>query len=801
MKLPTQVASLFLFPLAAASAQQPDEPRAQVPPTAAEVVCDAMPNGTVHAEGPRFVADFEPGKATLAVPSANSGELPRVELSYLGATRQGAALYRDNSAPQLAGKMVSYDHGMVDERYEIGDTGFEQSFRFDARPAGQGDLVIQIAANGNVTSPARAAAHQLLHFAHNGKQAITYGEAIAFDRAGLRVDVQTRYDGNGLIELIVPAKFVDEASYPIVVDPAVGPAFTVDGQQWVDIQPSVAVNPDNGNYLVVWTRVFGSAFQVIRYQLFDQSGAPLTPFRPLTLSGVCTGPDVCAVTTLAEPSFLIVFQEDVASPQNAVDNTIRHGVINASTGIASPVNTNGDLVGNLSYRANSSIVHHLRPTVSGSLDGSYLIAFEALAAGELQPKQVRAARVWLRNGPTNPSVVLANYQTPSVLLYTAPDGYVANVRLPASDYRSAPSSSNPAEDWHSNRVVFDVWWDTPLPGDWDIFSCSIRYTNPPGTSFPSWAFQIVDPAGTVAGASSIGVNESHCDIAMKLDSYEGGSDPTYCVVYMDDRDINARFMDINGVNLAIPEINVDATSDEEMFPAVGAGRNEFTVGYFVADPLATTPEIITDIYAARVLPDGSVPVNRRPVSTPNSYFQFDLEITSVPIPMTASPGGDRTLFAWKEPSGPTGGEMDVNLRFFEPVASSVYPFGSACPGPLGELPNIGTYGGEPNPGNQSFGFTLDNAPANSIAVLVIGNQLATIPLPGAPGCNLYMGLPLLDARATITNATGDATSPIPIPPIVPSGSILAFQWAVYTPGWNTFGWITSQDIDLSWSQF
>jgi hypothetical protein len=120
-------------------------------------------------------------------------------------------------------------------------------------------------------------------------------------------------------------------------------------------------------------------------------------------------------------------------------------------------------------------------------------------------------------------------------------------------------------------------------------------------------------------------------------------------------------------------------------------------------------------------------------------------------------------------------------------------------GPLGELSAIGTAGGDPIPGNDDFRFTISGAPANSIAVLVASDVLSTTPIPGAPGCLLYAGLPLLDILPTVTNGGGSGSVALPIPCSVPSGTALAFQWAVYAPTANAFGCITSNDIDMFWT--
>ena len=131
------------------------------------------------------------------------------------------------------------------------------------------------------------------------------------------------------------------------------------------------------------------------------------------------------------------------------------------------------------------------------------------------------------------------------------------------------------------------------------------------------------------------------------------------------------------------------------------------------------------------------------------------------------------------------------------MSGALLPFGSGCVEPTGTTPQI-TAIGEPRPGNQTFGMRVSNAPPNSLAVLVVSSQLTSSPIPGAPGCNLYAGLPLLLALPTVTNAFGVGLATVPLPCSVPPGVALAFQWGIYTPGHNAFGWITSNDIDAAW---
>ena len=83
---------------------------------------------------------------------------------------------------------------------------------------------------------------------------------------------------------------------------------------------------------------------------------------------------------------------------------------------------------------------------------------------------------------------------------------------------------------------------------------------------------------------------------------------------------------------------------------------------------------------------------------------------------------------------------------------------------------------------------------------MISNTLTSALIPGAPGCTAYLGFPLLTALPAVTTATGGASVSVPIPAGAPPGAVLGFQWAVYTPGHNAFGWITSNDLDIGWQQ-
>lgn len=126
-----------------------------------------------------------------------------------------------------------YRYDAITEAYDVRHEGLEQTFVLRSKPA-NGDLVIC----GQVTTQLRAEnvapALQSLTFYDDAQRAIIkYGQAIAFDAVGNRVDVATSYN-NGAITLTVPASWMEQAVLPITVDPLLTRVMTTTGLAAVD---------------------------------------------------------------------------------------------------------------------------------------------------------------------------------------------------------------------------------------------------------------------------------------------------------------------------------------------------------------------------------------------------------------------------------------------------------------------------------------------------------------------------------------------------------------------------------------
>ena len=122
-------------------------------------------------------------------------------------------------------KDLAIDRGLATEALENTEQGLVQSFRFEARPAGAGDVTVRIPVSGLRHDGATAKG---LHFVDGATRlGMRYGAATWVDATGVRTPVALAYDA-GTIVLTVPAAVVDGSAYPAVLDPTLGPELGKD---------------------------------------------------------------------------------------------------------------------------------------------------------------------------------------------------------------------------------------------------------------------------------------------------------------------------------------------------------------------------------------------------------------------------------------------------------------------------------------------------------------------------------------------------------------------------------------------
>jgi fibronectin type 3 domain-containing protein len=177
----------------------------------------------------------------------------------------------DRRIPCDAGAVsrAAFAHAVIDrtvlsEEYLFDNNRVEQLFRI-ARPVGSGELTVRIPVQSDLggavlTIPAstegKLQSSGLKFTDAEGKVSFLYHTAVAIDAKGEKQVLSPRYE-DGAIALAVPAEFMAQAAYPLLVDPfleldssASGGGFTL-STGFSDV-PAIAIE-GGGNPYVVWS--------------------------------------------------------------------------------------------------------------------------------------------------------------------------------------------------------------------------------------------------------------------------------------------------------------------------------------------------------------------------------------------------------------------------------------------------------------------------------------------------------------------------------------------------------------------
>ncbi len=178
------------------------------------------------------------------------------------------------SRPTLAdGDVACFDCGNgIVERFDVEANGVELSYVFPHRLPGSGDLVVRAKVRTELEA-APGVHDDGVTFWKKGVGGVSFGDVTGIDAIGDCHDGWLRWDGEYL-DLVLPAEFVDNARYPMVLDPLIGSTFDVNPHQtdWNDIRADAAFDMSGDNYLVVWQRKFGVNDTDIRGQLVGSDG-------------------------------------------------------------------------------------------------------------------------------------------------------------------------------------------------------------------------------------------------------------------------------------------------------------------------------------------------------------------------------------------------------------------------------------------------------------------------------------------------------------------------------------------------
>jgi hypothetical protein len=266
--------------------------------------------GEVLATGPGYRARIDAFGVEFVPVASATGSLT-LELQSI--TRAGGGVWEPEAmaeGPVEDGSRVQLDRGAgIVEHFDATASGIEHSFVFATRPAGSGDLVVRLRATTRLplvhADPAAG-----LRFGADGV-GITIGGVTGIGANGERARGEIR-GADGFVEYVLPAAFVDAASYPLVLDPLVGPAFQVAAAA-SDAQAKIAFDASTLTYLVVWRETNASATGVLWGQRLSVAGAPIGSAIVITNSQPIDRPfDVVNVN--ATDRFLVAYVVSYTHP-------------------------------------------------------------------------------------------------------------------------------------------------------------------------------------------------------------------------------------------------------------------------------------------------------------------------------------------------------------------------------------------------------------------------------------------------------------------------------------------------------
>ena len=203
-------------------------------------------------EDPAYRVEFTPENITYYQKKNIAGKKDDKLQFRLISIKSADKLFSLNSSASLISeenRVTYFRTPLIKEIYEVRKDGVEQSWIIE-RPLSDkaGDLII----NGELRtqlSPRSNEKGGIDFFNKDGEYVTSYGKVIVIDNSGKRITLSSHYVDSRLT-ITVPEKWLNEAVYPVVVDPVLGADIRVDNLATTDNYPAIAF--DGTNYLIVW---------------------------------------------------------------------------------------------------------------------------------------------------------------------------------------------------------------------------------------------------------------------------------------------------------------------------------------------------------------------------------------------------------------------------------------------------------------------------------------------------------------------------------------------------------------------
>ncbi|MBK8098377.1 MAG: hypothetical protein IPK26_14805 [Planctomycetes bacterium] len=268
--------------------------------------------------------------------------------------------------------VVSWNRDGIRERFEATADGIEHSFLFAKQPAGTGDLVVRLRVDTDLIADTGRDL-QSLRLLEPGIGGVTIGAVTGIDALGMRSPGSMHYDGRHL-ELVLPARFVDAAAYPMVLDPLVGSSLHVANPADNDIAPDCAYDSGTDRYLIVWHRNFSNADTVVRGRLMQANGVFTGPaFLTITDQGGSLEANPKVANINANDCFVVAWTQnasagaprDIACRLVRADQATLGAILVVATGASDQVDPD---VGGEATTLNNDVMIVFRDATAGIIE-------------------------------------------------------------------------------------------------------------------------------------------------------------------------------------------------------------------------------------------------------------------------------------------------------------------------------------------------------------------------------------------------------------------------------------------------
>lgn len=680
-------------------------------------------SGGHHGIGPHYQVHFD--TAGVRFEPALGRVAPTLQFVRFGEPsvgRDGADLPRVSRSLRTAvGERVEYDLGGGGiERWQLEERGVEFSYLVPERPAGSGDLIVRLPLATSLPDPEPDGAGGL-RFVSPDFGGVSIGAVTGIDALGRTQAGELRW-AEGVLELRLAADFVDSATYPLLVDPLVGPILTPSTGNFDEVRADVAGFQFTG-FLAVWQRVFSADSIGIRVRRLGLDGVPAvsSPVLALGSAGAAENP---RVASLGGGHYGVVWQERVPGTFGT-SYRIRMQSVNVDTGV----------LGNVLTVASTTDEVLGDPVVAGEWSDSPLFRFLVVWRDEGLPG-IRYARV--QSGPTG---TLSLVGTPAVL---ATNGALTGTYGQFAVPRRSTSSGH----------VLVVVRRTLLVG----FPASIQVTAVPLGSGTATAFTSL-PSST-ADRRFPALDGNGLDFVLGYEHQLSGGRTNIAARTVRFQPANQTF------GFGAEQLLTDYSLSDARLPAVAYRPGKTFVGWVQSNVFSagTNSFVLRSLNSTNCAPcqnfgtiasgDASAETRIQVAST-STATGVDNEMGLVV--MSRSDGGDGEIWGQSVSFG---------------TGSNVTPLGGGCGGGNTDVQ------GSTAIGSTTLRILLNGSPGSQTVALLNLAQPTSLPLACGPcviqPLEIYFAKPVLLGRANLSLTV----------PCLPGldGTAIDAQWATYTPG-------------------